>query len=233
MIAALSLAPLAAVSTLTGCEEKKPDAGSSTAPKADDHGHDHGPSGEYVAPKAGHGGPVIALGEQTIGSFSAKTTRDQGQIVAGKDAPIDVTVTPAAGAAAMVVAVRLWIGTQYAKGLVKAKAEIEDPKDPTAGTSMPRSRTRCPQAASSGSRSKTTRAAPASAALISRAEPSLSQHAAFADCPSRPRHEQFVHARAVHVDDFDGQALPPQRLALAGNVAQNGCHQSRDRAHVG
>jgi hypothetical protein len=130
LIAALSLAPLAAVSTLTGCEEKKPAAASSTAPKADDHGHDHGPSGEHDAPKAGHGGPIIALGEQTIGSFSAKATRDQGQIVAGKDAPIDVTVTPTAGATAKAAAVRFWIGTEDAKGSVKAKAEIENPQEP-------------------------------------------------------------------------------------------------------
>lgn len=127
LIAALSFAPVAAVSTLTGCEEKKP---ATTPAKADDHGHDHGPSGEHAAPKAGHGGPVIALGEQTIGSFSAKATRDEGQIVAGKDAPIDVTVTPAAGASAKAVAVRFWIGTQDAKGSVKAKAEIENPQEP-------------------------------------------------------------------------------------------------------
>lgn len=134
LIAALSLTPLAAVSTLTGCEEKKPVTGSSTASKADHHDHDHGPSGEHAASKgdggAGHGGPVIDLGEQTISSFSAKATRDEGQIVAGKDAPIDVTVTPAAGASAKAVAVRFWIGTQDAKGSVKAKAENEDPKDP-------------------------------------------------------------------------------------------------------
>jgi hypothetical protein len=127
LIAALSLAPLAAVSTLTGCEEKKPAA---TPAKADDHGHDHGPGGEHAAPKAGHGGAVIALGEQTIGSFSAKATRDEGQIVAGKDAPIDVTVTPVAGATTKAVAVRFWIGTQDAKGSVKAKAEIENPQEP-------------------------------------------------------------------------------------------------------
>jgi len=127
LIAALSLAPLAAVSTLTGCEEKKPAA---TPAKADDHGHDHGPGGEHAAPKAGHGGAVIALGEQTIGSFSAKATRDESQIVAGKDAPIDVTVTPTAGASAKAVAVRFWIGTQDAKGSVKAKAEIENPQEP-------------------------------------------------------------------------------------------------------
>jgi hypothetical protein len=127
LIAALSLAPLGLVSTLMGCEDKKPAAAPA---KADDHGHDHGPGGEHAAPQAGHGGPVITLGERTIGTFNAKATRDEGQIIAGKDAPIDVTVTPAAGSAAKPAAVRFWIGTQDAKGSVKAKAEIEDPKDP-------------------------------------------------------------------------------------------------------
>jgi len=128
LIAALSLAPLAAVSVLSGCEEKKPAA---TPAKADDHGHDHGPTGEHAAPKLsapGHGGKVIALGEQAIGTFIATATRDQGEIVAGKDAPIDVTITPAAGTTTKAAAVRFWIGTQDAKGSVKAKAEIEDPK---------------------------------------------------------------------------------------------------------
>ncbi|MGD9790802.1 MAG: hypothetical protein AB7Q00_11590 [Phycisphaerales bacterium] len=132
VLAAMTLAPLATVTSLTGCEEKKPAVNTpgGTTKKADDHGHDHGPSGEHAAPKAGHGGAVIALGEQTIGSFTAKATRDEGQIVAGKDAPIDVTITPVAGATTKAVAVRFWIGTQDAKGSVKAKAEIEDPKDP-------------------------------------------------------------------------------------------------------
>lgn len=127
LIAALSIAPFAAVSTLTGCEKKKPAA---VPAKADDHGHDHGPNGDHSAPMAGHGGAVIALGEQTIGSFSAKATRDEGQVVAGKDAPIDVTVTPAVGTVGNVVAVRFWIGTQDAKGSVKAKAAVENPKEP-------------------------------------------------------------------------------------------------------
>lgn len=127
LIAALTCIPMTAMTSLTGCEEKKPAA---TPAKADDHGHDHGPGGEHAAPKAGHGGAVIALGEQAIGKFTAKATRDEGQIVAGKDAPIDVTVTPAAGATTKAVAVRFWIGTQDAKGSVKAKAEVEDPKDP-------------------------------------------------------------------------------------------------------
>lgn len=120
--------------TLSGCEEKKPAAtAASTSKKADDHGHDHAADGSHAAPGAsapGHGGAVIALGEQTIGTFTAKATRDEGEIVAGKDAPIDATVTPAAGSPLKVTSVRFWIGTQDAKGSVKAKAAVEDPKDP-------------------------------------------------------------------------------------------------------
>jgi hypothetical protein len=77
-----------------------------------------------------HGGHVIDLGTGTIGAFSVKATRDEGQIVAGKDAPIDVTVTPTGDAHAKVSAVRFWIGGESAKGSVKAKAEIENPKEP-------------------------------------------------------------------------------------------------------
>jgi hypothetical protein len=121
---------------MSGCEEKKPApnttaAKPATSAKADDHGHDHGPGGEHAPAKpaqAGHGGKVIALGEQTIGGFMAVATRDEGKIEAGKDAPIDVTVTPAAGSTAKAVAVRFWIGTEDGKGSAKAKAEIEDPK---------------------------------------------------------------------------------------------------------
>lgn len=81
------------------------------------------------APTGGHGGAVIQLGTATIGSFDVKATRDEGQIIAGKDAPIDVTVT-GAGATAKVAAVRFWIGTEDAKGSVKARAEIENPAEP-------------------------------------------------------------------------------------------------------
>lgn len=109
--------PLAAM-PLAGCEQKKP---ASTTKKADDHDHDHDHD-------HGHGGAAIALGEQTAGSFTVKASRVEGQIVAGKDAPIDAIV--AATGTAKVAAVRFWIGTEDAKGSVKAKAEIEDPKDP-------------------------------------------------------------------------------------------------------
>jgi hypothetical protein len=48
-------------------------------------------------------------------------------ILAGGDAPIDVWVT---GGTAKVVGVRFWIGTEDAKGSIKAKAEIEFPAEP-------------------------------------------------------------------------------------------------------
>ncbi|MCL4743307.1 MAG: hypothetical protein KJZ54_14015 [Phycisphaerales bacterium] len=118
------------IAVLPACEEKKPAATPAAPANADDHGHDHGPGGEHAAPTAGHGGPVIALGEQTIGTFDVKATRDEGQIVAGKDAPIDVTVTPVAGSTPTAAAVRFWIGTEDGKGSVKAKADIENPAEP-------------------------------------------------------------------------------------------------------
>jgi hypothetical protein len=118
----------ASLAVIPACEEKKPTppapAPAGTKP-ADDHGHDHAP-----APVAGHGGEVIQLGTATIGKFDVKATRDEGQIVAGKDAPIDVTVTPTAGSAAKPTAVRFWIGTEDAKDSVKAKADIENPAEP-------------------------------------------------------------------------------------------------------
>jgi len=134
LIAALTLTPLAALSTLAGCEEKNPAAtGSSSGTSTTKDDHAHAPDGSHAAekkPEPGHGGAVIQLGESTIGSFNVKATRDEGQIVPGKDAPIDVTVTPAAGSAVKVTGVRFWIGTEDAKGSAKAKAEIEDPRNP-------------------------------------------------------------------------------------------------------
>jgi hypothetical protein len=117
---------------LPACDKKQP-AASSTTPKAEDHhGHTHGPGGEHVDPQghAGHGGAVIELGSKTSGVFELKATRDEGPIVAGKDAPVDVTVTPSAGSAAKAAAVRFWIGTEDARGSVKAKAQIENPAEP-------------------------------------------------------------------------------------------------------
>ncbi len=115
---AVLAASLTVLSALAACEEKKP------APA---------PSGSGATPPQGHaahGGAVIDLGASTIGPFEVKATRDEGRIVAGKDAPIDVTVTPAAGSTAKAAAVRFWIGTEDARGSVKARAEIENPAEP-------------------------------------------------------------------------------------------------------
>lgn len=105
--------------------------------KPDDHaGHDHAEGGHDHAEggqkdhAAGHGGDVVDLGTSTIGEFSVRASRDKGEIKPGGDAPVDAWVTAAEGKPATVSAVRFWIGTEDAKGSVKAKADIEDAKQP-------------------------------------------------------------------------------------------------------
>lgn len=136
-LATICLSLTASVLALVACNKEQPSANPTPDAHADtahdDHAHDdhvHGPNGEHLEQMAGHGGPVIELGSATIGAFNAVATRDQAQIVAGKDAPIDVTVTPLAGGSAKATAVRFWIGTEDAKGSVKAKADIENPAEP-------------------------------------------------------------------------------------------------------
>jgi hypothetical protein len=107
-----------------------------TAPKPDAHGHDHADGHDHDKPSASkpadshaehdhgddHGhGPVTQLGEQTAGGFTIIASRD-GSLTPGKDAPIDARVT---STTAKVVAVRFWVGTQDAKGSLKAKASLE------------------------------------------------------------------------------------------------------------
>jgi hypothetical protein len=125
--------------SMLGCESKStsPPQGASTA--KDDHaGHDHDGHGHGAGQGHGDGhddhghgeGPAIALGSSTIGGFGVTVTRDAGAITAGKEAAIDATVIPAAAGGSKVSAVRFWIGTADAKGSTKAKADIEDPKEP-------------------------------------------------------------------------------------------------------
>lgn len=86
--------------------------------------------GSPQAPKSGHGGAIIELGTATIKDLTIRASRDQGEIKAGGDAPIDVWITTSDGKPASVAAVRFWIGTADAKGSIKAKADIENPKEP-------------------------------------------------------------------------------------------------------
>jgi hypothetical protein len=69
--------------------------------------------------KEGHGA-TTALGEKTAGVYNIKASRD-GDITPGKDVPIDVWIT----GTGKIAAVRFWIGSQDAKGSIKAKAELE------------------------------------------------------------------------------------------------------------
>ncbi len=131
MFGAIAVAMTLALAGCGGGDKPKPDGGKTT--KDHDHAKDvkHAHKDDKKA-GAGHGGSVIALGDGTFGPYKVKATRDEGEIKVGGDAAFDVWVDPAAvGAAPKVAAVRFWVGTEDAKGSVKARAEIEDPKDPT------------------------------------------------------------------------------------------------------
>jgi len=77
-----------------------------------------------------HGGETIDLGTATIGEFTIRAARDRGELKAGGDAPIDVWLTTADGKPARVAVVRFWIGMPDAKGSIKARADIEDSRQP-------------------------------------------------------------------------------------------------------
>lgn len=113
---------------LTGCEKKNETttapvaAPTSAAPSSGqaagadhDHGDDHAHDDDH------HHGPTTELGTATIGGFAVRASRD-GDINPGGDAAIDVWIT---GGTAKVAAVRFWVGTQNARGSIKAKAELE------------------------------------------------------------------------------------------------------------
>ncbi len=119
LIVGLGFLMLAIVPSSCGKETSTPPSSVQQGPGATSSAGDQ--------PAAGHGGKVIELGSTTIGPFSVRASRDEGRIVAGGDAPIDVWLT---GADAEVIAVRFWIGTESAAGSVKAKADIEDPAQP-------------------------------------------------------------------------------------------------------
>ena len=85
------------------------------------------PSSKEDHTHGAHGGEVVELGSQMIGSWNVRAARDQGEIKAGGDAPIDVWLT---GGGGKVAAVRFWIGTGDAAESVKARADIENPSEP-------------------------------------------------------------------------------------------------------
>lgn len=112
----IALAALSSFALLQGC-----DKGGAT-PTSAAHDHDHGDDGHDHDHGKGddHGhGATVELGTQKSGAFEIRAARD-GDVKQGSDAAFDAWVTGGA-----VNAVRFWVGTEDAKGSIKAKAELE------------------------------------------------------------------------------------------------------------
>lgn len=121
-----------ALAALVGCEKK--DAAAPAAKAGDhshdgDHAHDHDHDHDHDHAHAeggkmekdhGHG-ETTQLGEQKAGPYTVKASRD-GDVKAGGDVPVDIWVDGGAKGKA----VRVWFGTEDAKGSIKAKCEVED-----------------------------------------------------------------------------------------------------------
>jgi len=108
---------------VVGCEKapEKPASKEATKPAASNP-----PATAKPAASPGHGVEVIDLGTTKIGAFEVRASRDKGDIKPGGEAPVDVWIDGGVGKG--VAAVRFWIGTQDAKGSLKAKAGIEEGK---------------------------------------------------------------------------------------------------------
>ncbi len=105
---------------LGGCEKQPgpaPSAHKGKPAPAHDHGHDHDDGDHDHAHSADQ---KHELGTATIGAYNVSATR-YGQPAPGKEIEVDLR---AAGSTAP-TALRLWIGTQDARGSLKAKAEPE------------------------------------------------------------------------------------------------------------
>ncbi len=128
MKTSLILVLLAAGSlAILGCDKKQP--ANTAKPTGDTHTHadgtKHDDGHDHADHADDHHGEPIALGEGTFGAYKVKASRDAVEFKAGGEAPVDVWVDPAAAGAPKVTGVRFWIGSEDAKGSVKAKAEIE------------------------------------------------------------------------------------------------------------
>lgn len=71
------------------------------------------------------------LGSVVVDDLTVRATRDRGEIKPGGDAPIDVWITTPDGTPPKDTIVRFWIGHEDARGALKAKADIEDPAEPS------------------------------------------------------------------------------------------------------
>ncbi len=108
-----------------GCDKKPATAPAASNAPADDHahapgdGHDHADDHDHGD---GHAhGASTPLGEASVDGLTIRASRD-GDITPGGEVAIDAAI---ANATAPIAAVRFWVGTQDAKGSVKAKAALE------------------------------------------------------------------------------------------------------------
>ncbi len=116
----LTMIGVGALLVAASCEKKSEPAAPANSP----------PTATAPVSSAGHGGPVIELGEGVFGPYAVRATRDQRAITPGGDAPVDMWIEPASEDAPKVVAVRFWIGVEDASGSIKARASVENPNDP-------------------------------------------------------------------------------------------------------
>jgi len=113
---------IACATFLTACEKKSSE--SKSAPSASETKKAPASTGSAeVATGPGHGGGVIELGETTVGGMKVRASRDVGEFKAGGDSPVDIWIDGGLGNAS---GVRFWIGTEDAKGSLKAKTAVED-----------------------------------------------------------------------------------------------------------
>lgn len=103
---------------MSGCDKKAP-TNAPTPSASHDHDHDHADDHDHGDGHA-HGEPV-SLGEHAVGGMTIRAARE-GEIKPGAETAFDITI---ASASAKIVAVRVWIGAEDARGSVKAKAQVE------------------------------------------------------------------------------------------------------------
>ena len=89
-----------------------------------DHAHDDHAHADDEHANDDHGA-AIDLGTTTIGSYTVRAARGEGELTAGSEGHIDVWVD---GDLADVIAVRIWIGVENAAGSIKARGEVDDPE---------------------------------------------------------------------------------------------------------
>lgn len=102
-----------------GCEKKAEQAKSGSAPEVqkDEHGHDAGSHEGHEH----HAGERHELGATKVGEFEISAAYS-GTITPGKEVDVDLALK---GERGKVAAIRAWIGTEDAKGSMKAKAALE------------------------------------------------------------------------------------------------------------